>query len=121
MALGIKKQLFILTISILIIAVVTSASLTISIIIKQGRVTAEEYREEEMTRVRNSVRDYIEMAYQSVEASYKAIENKDYLEKFYGHRLQSIMDIAVASLEKRAQQVSEGKLSLREAQRQAVQ
>lgn len=120
MALGIRKQLFILTISILIIAVATAATLTISIIIKQGKQTAEEYRQEEMTRVRNSVRDYIEMAYQSVETSYKSIDDKEYLEKFYGHRLQSIMDIAVATLEKRAQQVDDHKLTLREAQRQAI-
>lgn len=120
MNLGIKQQLFILTISILIIAVVTTATFTILIIIKQGKATSAEYRKEEMARVQSNVKDYIEMAYQSVESSYKSIEDKTYLEKFYGHRLQSIMDIAVAALEKRLQQVKDRKLSLKEAQLQAI-
>lgn len=120
MSLGIKKQLSILNISTLIIAVVVTVTLTIIVIIRQGKSTSEEYREQEIKRVQTSVKDYVEMAYQSVELNYKSIEDKAYLEKFYGHRLQSIMDIAVASIEKKAQSVQEKKLSLKDAQQQAI-
>lgn len=119
MAIGIKKQLSILTISILIIAVSMTAVLTIFIIIQQGEATSREYREEELSRVRASVKDYVEMAHQSIATNYELIEDNAYLEKFYGHRLRSIMDIAVASIEKKMQDVQTGKLSLKQAQLEA--
>jgi methyl-accepting chemotaxis protein len=120
MSLGIKKQLSILNISTLIIAVIVTVTLTIIVIIRQGKSASEEYREQEIKRVQTSVKDYVEMAYQSVESNYKSIEDKAYLEKFYGHRLQSIMDIAIASIEKKAQSVQERRVSLKEAQQQAI-
>jgi signal transduction histidine kinase/putative methionine-R-sulfoxide reductase with GAF domain len=120
MTIGIKRQLSILTISILIIAVTTTAVLTILIIIKQGEATAKEYREEEISRVRTGVKDYVEMAHQSIASNYALIEDKAYLEKFYGRRLRSIMDIAVAAIDKKMQAVREGKLSLKQAQQQAI-
>ena len=119
MAIGIKKQLSILTISILIVAVAATAVLTILIIIKQGEATAKEYREEELSRVSASVKDYVEMAHQSIASNYALIEDNAYLEKFYGHRLRSIMDIAVATINEKVQAVGDGKLSLSQAQQQA--
>lgn len=121
MALGIKRQLSILTISILIVAVVTTALVTIFIIIKQGEATAREYREEALSKVRTSVKDYVEMAHQSIASNYALIEDNAYLEKFYGHRLRSIMDIAVALIEEKMQAVKEGRLSLKQAQQQAIE
>lgn len=121
MKLGIRWQLLILTISILVVTVVFFATLSIFIIVKRGNADLASYREEEMRKVNTTLKDYIDMAYQSVESSYKSIESKEYLEKFYGHRLKSIMDIAVSAIEKRARMVSEKKMSLKEAQRLAIQ
>lgn len=121
MKLSIRWQLLILTISILVITVLFFASLSIFIIVKRGKADLESYRQDEMKKVNTTLKDYIDMAYQSVESSYKSIENKEYLEKFYGHRLKSIMDIAVAAIEKRAKMVSDKKLSLTEAQHLAIQ
>ena len=120
MALGIKKQLSLLTISILVIAVVVTATLTVLIIIQQGEATYNEYREDELSRVRSSVKDYVEMAHQSIASSYALLDDKAYLEKFYGHRLRSIMDIAVATIEEKMRAVENGKLSLNQAQQQAI-
>jgi signal transduction histidine kinase/putative methionine-R-sulfoxide reductase with GAF domain len=119
MALGIKKQLSILTISILIVAVTITAVLTILIIIRQGEATSREYREAELNRVRTSVKDYVEMAHQSIASNYALIEDNAYLEKFYGHRLRSIMDIAIATINDKIRAVDEGKLSITQAQQQA--
>jgi len=119
MAIGIKKQLSILTISILFVAVVTTAVLTILIIIQQGEETSKAYREDELNRVRASVKDYVEMAHQSIATNYALIEDNAYLEKFYGHRLRSIMDIAIATIDEKIQAVNEGKLNLKQAQQQA--
>jgi signal transduction histidine kinase/putative methionine-R-sulfoxide reductase with GAF domain len=119
MTIGIKNQLTILTTCMLIVAVLTTAVLTILIIIQQGNSSSRQYREEELSRVRSNVKDYSEMAYQSIATTYALIDDKAYLEKFYGRRLQSIMDIAVASITKRMQAVNEGKMSLRQAQEEA--
>jgi signal transduction histidine kinase/putative methionine-R-sulfoxide reductase with GAF domain len=121
MKLSIRWQLLILTISILVITVVFFAALSIFIIVKKGRADLDNYRKEEMQKVSSTLKDYIDMAYQSVESSYKSIDNKEYLEKFYGHRLKSIMDIAVSAIEKRAKMVRDKKLSLKEAQRLAIE
>jgi len=121
MKLSIRWQLLILTISILVITVVFFAALSIFIIVKKGKADLDNYRKEEMQKVSSTLKDYIDMAYQSVESSYKSIDNKEYLEKFYGHRLKSIMDIAISAIEKRAKMVREKKLSLKEAQRLAIE
>ena len=104
----------------LVIAVGITATLAIILVVDQGKSAAAEYRQEELKKVQDNVKDYVEMAVQSIESSYKAIDNQAYLEKFYGLRLQSIMDIAVATIKKRAQQVEAGELRLEEAQRQAI-
>jgi signal transduction histidine kinase len=120
MKLNIRKKLVILTTTVLAVAVATFASLAIITVVKQGNEDLAIYRSTEIEKVRTQLKDYIDMAHQSVESNYNAIESKTYLEKFYGHRLRSIMDIAIAAIEKRAQMVESGKLSLAEAQEQAI-
>lgn len=117
----IKQQLSLFTISSVAVAVIVTATLSILLILRQGRATLDEYREEEMQRIRTNIQEYVEMAYQSVESTYMQIEDNAYLEKFYGNRLQSIMDIAVAAIHKRVRMMEQGKLTLKEAQELAIQ
>lgn len=117
---NIKQQLSVLTISSLTIAVVITTTLAIVIIFRQGKSTIAEYRQEEMQRIHGSTKEYVEMAYQTVESTYRNIDDNAYLQKFYGHRLQSIMDIAVAAIEKRAEMARMNEITLQEAQRLAV-
>jgi signal transduction histidine kinase len=120
MKLSIKNQIYLITVSILTVAVIAFSSLTIYLIIKQGNKELADYRTSEKEKIRSSLKEYIDMAYQSVESSYNSIEDKSYLEKYYGHRLQSIIDIAIAAIERRATLVKDKKMSLREAQQLAI-
>src|SRR5690606_8351528 len=114
-------QLSLFTISSVAVAVIVTAVLSILLILRQGRATLNGYREEEMQRIETNIQEYVEMAYKSVESTYAQIEDNDYLEKFYGNRLQSIMDIAVDAIEKRVKMMEEGKISLQQAQELAIQ
>ncbi len=118
---SIKKKIFSLTILTLIVSVAIMACIVIYKIQQKGKADLETYKTEAYSTVRASLENYVNMAYLATETGYKNIEDKAYLEKHYGHRLRNIIDIAVATLERRAMQVKAGKLSLAEAKKLAIE
>lgn len=118
--LSIRKKLSLLIILTLLISVFTLASISIYYTKEKAVAELETFRQEETKKVEQSLESFVGLAHQSVEASYKNIENKEYIEKIYGHRLKNIIDIAEASLIRRAEQVKRGEIELDEAKRLAI-
>lgn len=120
MKLSIKRKVSFLITLTLTVSVVILASIFIYSIRQKAVSDLEIYRKEETLKVEQSLESYVGLAYQAVESNYNNIENKDYVEKIYGHRLKNIIDIAEAILRKRAAQVKAGELTLAQAQQLAA-
>ena len=105
----------------MVVSVVTLAAIFIYSMRQKAATDLETYQREETEKVRQSLEAFVGLAYQSIETSYNNIEDKAYVEKMYGHRLQNIVDVAIATVRRRAQQVKTGELSLGQAQKLAIQ
>ncbi len=103
-----------------IVALVVVLPFTIYHIIDNRNKEIEQYRAEETGRLEQSLRDYVEIAYATIDTHYQNAVNKEYLEKYYGHRLANVLDIAETILKSKAETVEKGDLTLSEAQAQAA-
>lgn len=121
MKLNIRKKISLLIIVTLTFSMATLAFVTILSMKRKATADLEVFEKEETEKVKKSLESYVGLAYQSVEANYKNIEDKNHIEKIYGHRLQNTVDLALSILQKRAQQVENGEMPLAEAQQRAIQ
>lgn len=119
MKLNIRKKISLLITMTLVISIVILASVTIFNIKKKAASDLESYKEEETDKIKQSLESYVGLAYQSIEANYKNINDKAYIEKIYGLRLQNTVDLAMSIVKKRSEQVKRGEISLSEAQKLA--
>lgn len=86
---------------------------------QQGTEDIEEYKAVEVAKVKQNLKNYVDIAYATIDSNYKNSRNQAYLQKYYGHRLRSIIDVAETVLKSKATEVSAGRLSREEAQKQA--
>ncbi len=107
-------------ISCLIIAITLILSFTIYSIIAKGNEDIAKYRTEEIQRIKQSLKDYVNIAYATIEANHKNAMNKAYLERYYGRPLTNIIDIAENIIKSKNEAVKKGELTLLEAQDQAI-
>lgn len=107
-------------ISCLIIAITVILSFTIYSIIAKGNEDIAKYRTEEIQRIKQSLKDYVDFAYATIEANHKNAMNKAYLERYYGRPLTNIIDVAENIIKSKNEAVKKGELTLPEAQAQAA-
>ncbi len=103
-----------------ILAVIFIVSFSIYTIIKKGYEDVAYYRTAEINRVKQSLKEYVDIVYDTVEANHKNIRDKAYLERQYGPRMQSVIDIAETLIQTKVDAFKNGTLSLEEAQSQAL-
>jgi len=98
--------------------------LTVSSIQYQRTEDINKYQERAIANVKQYLKNHVDIAYTVMESNYKnslyeTPAGKTYLENFYGHRLENIIDLVEVLLKSKAKQVDDGKLSLEKAQEQA--
>ncbi len=98
--------------------------LTVSSIQNKGTQDIRKYQEMVIANVKQYLKNHVDIAYTVMESNYnnslyKTPEGKTYLENFYGHSLENIIDLVEVILKSKAKQVDDGKLSLEKAQEQA--
>jgi len=103
-----------------IVALVIILTFAIYHILENGDEEIKKYRKEEIERVRQSLKDYVDIAYATIDVNYQNARDKAFLEKYYGRRLTNIVDVAENILNSKAEAVKKGKLTLSEAQAQAA-
>jgi len=107
-------------ISSLIVAISLIVAFAIYSITAKGNEEIEKFRVEEIQRLKQYIKDSVDMAYTTIENNYKNSMDKVYLEKYYGPRLKNIIDVAETILNSKVQAVKNGKLTLSEAQAEAT-
>ncbi len=104
----------------LIVTVTLILAFTIYTLNSNGNTDIEKYRADEIQKIKQSLKDYVEFAYAKVEATHKSAMDKADLERNYGPRLKSVIDVAETILKSKAEAVNKGELTLSEAQEQAA-
>ncbi|MBE9562190.1 MAG: cache domain-containing protein, partial [Proteobacteria bacterium] len=87
---------------------------------KSGQQEVEQYKQEEINRVKQSLKEYVDIAYVTLDTNYKNAMDKQYLARHYGQQLTSIVDIAESILKTKAEAVKLDGLELSEALEQAA-
>ena len=88
---------------------------------KRGDEVLAKYKQEELYKVRQNLKNFVDVAYSTVDSNYKNSMDKKYLEKHYGYRLKNIIDVAETILITKVEKVRDGKLTLAEAQTEAIE
>ena len=113
-----------LTVMLIILAVLVlslAALLVFTILSMQalGSANIETYRHEEIESVKQTLKNYVDIGYTTVETNYRSSLERGYLVRHYGQRLMDVMDIAEATVQQYAAAEQRGEMSRREAQKQA--
>ena len=110
MSTGLKTALsitfcFIVALSIILIFTVLN-------LIEKGNEDIEQYRMAELQRIKQSLKDQVEVAMATIDINYNNSRDHAYLEKYYGSRLTNIVDIAENILHSKAKAGKKGELEL---------
>jgi methyl-accepting chemotaxis protein len=108
------------TILYIIISVISIALYTIYGATKSSNKLLAKYKQEEIYKVKQNLKNFVDVAYSTIDSNYKNSMDKHYLEKHYGHRLINIIDVAETILISKAEEVKNGQLSLAAAQAEAI-
>jgi len=79
-----------------------------------------EFEENENTRIEGILKNYVDIAYKSVESIYSDTEDKGYLQNVYGSRLKDIIDVVSGYIEGQISDVEKGLISGAEAQENVI-
>lgn len=114
-----KKNITGIAVAFLIMSQVAVLALASYAIKKRGNSEISNYRTEELERVKLALKTQVDNVYALIEDQYNRATDKPLLERYYGHRLRSVIDIAETVLKGKAARVRSGDLSLAKAQEQA--
>ncbi len=117
----IKKQIFLTTVSIIIISILVTISLSIYSIKRREGAEIAAYRQEELRKVEQKLKNAVDIAYATLDANYSQARDMRFLEKRYGPRLIDIVEMAEAIAKEKAKLVREGRLALAEGKAQAME
>lgn len=77
-------------------------------------------RAEELARIKKTLKNYVDIAYETIASNYKAATDKKYIIKRYGKELINIVDIAYSQVEDNIRLAKEGKITKEEAQKRSI-
>ncbi len=80
----------------------------------------DRYRQEETYKIKQNLKNFVEVAYSTVDSNYKISMDKEYLEKYYGYRLKNIIDVAETIFKLKMEEVNNGTLTLEKAQAEVI-
>jgi len=110
-------------IKILLFVILTTLSVTTIVVLdikKKGNEEIVQYEIEEVARVKQELKNIVDIAYDTVQKNYFNAQNSAFLTKQYGHRLKNILDISFSILSENQKLVTSNKISLKEAQAESI-
>lgn len=85
------------------------------------RDESENYRVTEMEEIHAHLESLVEIAYTEVENTHRSLQDVEFIQTRYGHRLRNVIDIAFALIEHYAEEAATGETTLAEAQAEALE
>ncbi|MHC4572305.1 MAG: cache domain-containing protein [Planctomycetota bacterium] len=111
----IRTRILAVTVPTLLLAVIVTTVAAVIAIRKQYAEKATQYRSEEMSKIRDKLKNLVDAAYSAIESNYKEAQDEETLKKIYGSRLKDIVGIAESIAEETALKARFGKLTEAEA------
>jgi len=93
----------VLILSTSIIALIGLYSLNMSI-----NNEIECFERNELSRIKEGLENYVNIAFENLNSNYQRAQNKDYLKKQYGHRLVNIIDLAHSTINAELDSIKNG-------------
>lgn len=112
---GIRSKILLMFTLVMLATGVVLCSVIIYELKSTAKAAAEATRMEEMTKAQNRLKDYVDIAYASVESSYKNAQDPAHLEKIYGHRLRNIIEMVQSIVDEHLALIAAGEMSEMEA------
>jgi methyl-accepting chemotaxis protein len=118
MKISVKIALFT---SIFLVTMVYSVAYFVIADLKQrGETERQAFHDATITEVKQNLKDLVDVAYETIDRNYSNLQDKKFLEKYYGHRLRTTIDAVESLLKRYHGLVKAGKLNADEAQKQAL-
>jgi methyl-accepting chemotaxis protein len=107
--------------SIFLITMVFSvACLVIMDLQERGELERQAFRDTTITEVKQNLKDLVDVAYETINRNYTNLQDKQFLEKYYGNRLRTTIDAVESVLKRYHGQVKAGEMTEDEAQTQSL-
>jgi methyl-accepting chemotaxis protein len=84
-----------------------------------GRQEIASFEQQEMSRIKNNLKDYVNIAWKIAKTNLKEAEDKEHLIKVYGPKLSSIVDMADSIAKSAVKEAAEGRMTIDEAKKYA--
>ena len=116
----IKSKVF--TVSSVLLIIVTGALTAYSVISNYSRATKEieAYRSGEVEKIRQTLKSYVDIAYETIESNHDRAYDTNYLEARYGSKLMGIIDVADSIITQYQAEIAAGNITLEDAQAEAT-
>jgi methyl-accepting chemotaxis protein len=88
---------------------------------RRAEIAITDFKEDEVLKVRNTLKNYVDIAYETLLSNYQKSTDSEYLQEKYGTRLKSIVEIAESAIRQQIDAVEKGLLTTSEAQARAIQ
>ena len=118
--LNFRWKILLITIIPLIIFSILISSIFISQMKRSAQKEIEMVWSTEEDRIKADLKNYVDIAYESIDSAYKQSKDKQFLIKQYGHQLRSIIDIGQKNIQDIISLELSGTISHDEAQRRAA-
>jgi serine phosphatase RsbU (regulator of sigma subunit) len=115
----VRTQFASLMFVILAVAILASASLAIHSIQKNEAAERKEFRTLSMRDVREKLKNFVDIAYTTIEENHGRARDIDFLQQYYGRRLRNTIDIVECVLKSQQGRVQRGEISLGTAKKEA--
>ncbi len=104
----------------LVVMVFAVAYLVIADLRERGEEERQAFRNETISEVKQTLKDLVDVAYETIDQNYSHLQDKTFLEKYYGNRLRNVIDTSDSILKHYYGLAKSGKMSEAEAQKQAL-
>ncbi|MBN1646526.1 MAG: methyl-accepting chemotaxis protein [Spirochaetales bacterium] len=108
----ISSKILIMVSGTIALIIITIMAITIMKDWRIFRKEITEYEQQELGKVNKSLKNYVDMAYISIESDYRKSSDNEYLIARYGKELRNIIDTAESLINEQKKQYNSGKTSL---------
>jgi signal transduction histidine kinase len=115
----IKAKITLFTSFFLVLMVVVITFFSVRNIQAQGEERVQNYKTEEINKVKEHLKDLVDVAYETIDKNHKNLSDLNYLSGFYERKLHDIINTGETIINRYQKMVSNGQLTLAQAKQRA--
>ena len=118
--LKIRGKLLLVFLGGLFLFTVLVGTITVRILSANQQEEIEIFRQEEIDRTKQTLKNYVDIAYETLDSNYIKSQDNEFLRKQYGPRLKNIIDLSEEVIRESMAKVSTGVLTAEQARREVA-